>query len=164
MGPRKKVRSPFVIFWWYPSGPNPIIKKNEFHFETSGIFHLYLNTNYCKGWKLFDHFWIFDSACGALSQIFSLLNEISYGYEYIEIWLVFRESTLLIKILRRAESWQRLYQLETLEEVDLMFFKQLFSRHSKSGTEFCYSETGNIPIRLQMTVLKSIKTEMFNGV
>ena len=75
---------------------------------------------------------------GALSQIFSILNEISYGYQYIEIGLVHRESTLLSKILLSAESWHNLflYQIEKLEEVDLSYFKQLFNSHSKTATEF----------------------------
>ena len=86
-----------------------------------------------------------------------------------------RESTLLSKMLLSAESWHRLYQyqIEKLEEVDLMFFKQLFSSHSKTGTEFYYSETGTIPMRIQISVkrllywrqiLKSSKSEMLNRV
>ena len=43
-----------VRFW----GPNPVRLKSEFHFETSGICYLYLNTNNCKGWELLDQFWI----------------------------------------------------------------------------------------------------------
>ena len=108
---------------------------------------------------------------GALSQIFSILNEISYGYQYKEIRLVLRESTLLGKILLSAESWHNLflYQIEKLEEVDLSFFKQLFNSHSKTATEFYYSETGKIPIRIQVSVkrllywwqiLRSNKSEM----
>ena len=49
---------------------------------------------------------------GALSQIFSILNEISLGCHYIEIGLVLRESTLLSKILLSAESWHRLFQYQ----------------------------------------------------
>ena len=112
---------------------------------------------------------------GALSQIFSILNEISFGYHYIEIGLVLRESTLLSKILLSAESWHRLfqYQIEKLEEVDLSFFRQLFNSHSKTGTEFYYSETGKIPIKIQISVkrllywwqiLKSNKSEMLYNV
>ena len=37
------------------------------------------------------------------------------------------------------------YQIEKLEEVDLSFFRQLFNSHSKTASEFYYSETGKIP-------------------
>ena len=56
---------------------------------------------------------------GAISSIFAVLNEISLGYQYIEIGLILRESILLSKMLLSAESWHKLflYQIEKLEEV-----------------------------------------------
>ena len=46
---------------------------------------------------------------GAISQIFSILNEISMGYHYIEIGLILRESILLSKMLLSAEAWHKLF-------------------------------------------------------
>ena len=90
---------------------------------------------------------------GALSTIFAILNEVSLGYQYIEIGLILRETMLLSKILLSVESWHKvfLYQTEKLEEVDRMFYKQLFNAHSKTGIEFYYSESATIPIRIKMS-------------
>ena len=51
---------------------------------------------------------------GAISQIFSILNEISLGYHYIEIGLILRESVLLSKMTLRSEAWHKVhkYQIE----------------------------------------------------
>ena len=89
---------------------------------------------------------------GAISSIFAVLNEVSLGYQYIEICLILRESILLSKILLNSESWQNLtlYQIEKLEEVDRMFFKQLFNSHSKTGIECYYNESASIPIRIKV--------------
>ena len=89
-----------------------------------------------------------------LSQIFSILLEVSLGNKYIDLGVVLRETILLSKMLLSAESWQKLfqYQIERLEEVDLAFFRQLFNAHSKTGTEFYYSESGTIPIPIKISV------------
>ena len=89
---------------------------------------------------------------GAISQIFSILNEVSLGYNYVEIGLILRESTLLSKMLLSAESWHKLfeYQIEKLEEVDKTFYRKLLNCHSKTGVEFLFSETGTIPIQIKI--------------
>ena len=68
---------------------------------------------------------------GAVSQIFTLLNEVSLGNSYVEIGLILRESTLLSKMLLSSESWHKLfqYQIAKLEEVDLTFLRKLLSSH-----------------------------------
>ena len=90
---------------------------------------------------------------GAISSIFAILSEVSLGHQYIDIGLVLRESILLSKMLLSAESWHKLflYQIEKLEEVDRMFFKQLFNCHSKTGIECYYSESASIPIRIKVS-------------
>ena len=89
-----------------------------------------------------------------MSQIFSILLEVSLGYQYIEIGVVLRETILLSKMLLSAESWHKLfqYQIERLEDVDLAFFRQLFNSHSKTGIEFYFSESGTIPIPIKISV------------
>ena len=37
------------------------------------------------------------------------------------------------------------------EEVDRMFFKQLFNSHSKTGIECYYNESASIPIRIKVS-------------
>ena len=90
---------------------------------------------------------------GSISQIFTILNEVSIGYQYVEIGLILRESILLSKMLLSSESWHKLhqYQIEKLDEVDRMFYKKLFNSHSKTGTEFYYSETGTIPLKFRLS-------------
>ena len=60
---------------------------------------------------------------GAISDIFAILNEVSMGYQYIEIGLILREAVLMSKILLSAESWHRVSQcqIEKLEEIDNIF-------------------------------------------
>ena len=112
---------------------------------------------------------------GAISSIFAILNEISLGYQYIEIGLILRESILLSKMLLSAESWHKLflYQIEKLEEVDRMFFKQLFNCHSKTGIECYYSESASISIRIKVSarrlmywwhIISVDKSELINRV
>ena len=90
---------------------------------------------------------------GAISQIFGILNEISLGYQYIEIGLIMRESILLSKMLLSSESWHKLfqYQIEKLEEVDNVFYRKLFNAHSKTGIECFFSETGTVPLKLKLS-------------
>ena len=61
---------------------------------------------------------------------------------------------LLSKMLLSVESWHRvfMYQIEKIEEVDRMFYKQLFNSHSKTAIEFYYSESGTIPVRIKISV------------
>ena len=112
---------------------------------------------------------------GAISQIFSILNEVSLGYQYIEIGLILRDSILLSKMLLSSESWHRLYlyQIEKLEEVDRSYFRQLFNCHSKTNIEIYYSESASIPIRIKISarrlmfwwhIVKRDKSELLNRV
>ena len=91
---------------------------------------------------------------GAIAQIFAILNEISMGLHYFEIFLILRESILLSKMLLSAESWHKLflYQIEKLENVDKIFLRKMFNCHSKTGIEFLFSESGTIPIRIKISV------------
>ena len=90
---------------------------------------------------------------GAISDIFVILNQISMGHQYIEIGLILRESILMSKVLLSAESWHRVfqYQTEKLEEVDNVFLRKLFNCHSKTAIEFLISESGTIPVNIQMS-------------
>ena len=45
----------------------------------------------------------------AVSEIFSILQEISYGSNYVEMGLIMRESILISKLLLSAEVWHKLY-------------------------------------------------------
>ena len=112
---------------------------------------------------------------GAISQIFSILNEVSLGYQYIEIGLILRDSILLSKMLLSSESWHKLYlyQIEKLEEVDRSYFRQLFNCHSKTNIEIYYSESASIPIRIKISarrlmfwwhIVKRDQSELLNRI
>ena len=90
---------------------------------------------------------------GAISDIFAILNQVSMGYQYIEIGLILRETVLMSKILLSAESWHNvfLYQIEKLEELDIIFLRKLFNCHSKTAKEFLIRESGTIPLRFQIS-------------
>ena len=46
---------------------------------------------------------------GAISDIFAILNQVSFGYQYIEIGLILREAVLMSKLLLSAESWHKFF-------------------------------------------------------
>ena len=81
-------------------------------------------------------------------------HEISYGYQFVEIGLIMRESILLSKMLVSSESWHKLflYQIEKLNEVDKSLFRKLFNSHSKTALEFYYSESGSIPLSIKISM------------
>ena len=91
---------------------------------------------------------------GAISQIFAILNEISFGYNYVEIGMIMRESVLLSKMLLSSESWHKLfqYQIEKLNEVDKTFYRKLLNSHPKTGEEFLFSETGSLSIKIKISM------------
>ena len=91
---------------------------------------------------------------GELSQIFSMLKEVSLGFSYVQIGLILRESNLISKLLLSCESWHRVnkYHVEWLEEVDFSFFRQLFNAHSKTCKEIFLLESGKIPVRFLISM------------
>jgi hypothetical protein len=112
---------------------------------------------------------------GSISQIFSVLVEVSLGYHFVETGLILRESNLLSKMLLSSESRNKVvqYQIEKLEEVDYTFFRKLLNCNSKTGIEFLFGETGTIPIKIKIRfrrlmywwhILNVDETEMINKV
>ena len=116
-----------VRFW----GPNPVRLKNEFHFETSEIFYLYLNTNSCKGKNYlitFVHFnpthclsvqrWFF--AMGARTPVLSNwlniewwqnVNILSKYYTFVMYWQ-------LLLVIWRIISFRKLSTSVTIDQLD----------------------------------------------
>ena len=57
-------------------------------------------------------------AIGTISEICSILTEISLGYHYVKLGLILRETNLLSRLLLSCESWHKLYkcQIEALDK------------------------------------------------
>ena len=86
---------------------------------------------------------------GAVNTIVSLLEEISFGYYYFEMALIFRNSLFLSKILSSSEI---LYNIESqhinmLEKCDRSLLTRIFNVPSSCSSEALYLETGCLPLR-----------------
>ena len=66
---------------------------------------------------------------GAVSQIFSSLNQISLGHYFYEIALTMRDTILVSKMVSSSEIWYHISKQEyqKLESVDEMFLRRLLS-------------------------------------
>ena len=86
---------------------------------------------------------------GAVSQITSLLNQVSLGYYYFDISLIFRDSLLVSKLIFNTEVWSDLSksQYEKLEDIDLMYLRQMFSVPRSVPKESLYITCGRAPLR-----------------
>ena len=85
----------------------------------------------------------------AISQIKSLMNDISLGKYTIQIGLILRDSIFLSKILLNSEVWHSLTknQVEELEIIDRMLLRYTLMSHSKAAVEWIYSDTGRYNLR-----------------
>ena len=77
------------------------------------------------------------------------MKEISLGFHYFDIGLLLRDTNVINSILFNSEVWLGLTkkQIETLENIDILYFRKLFEAHSKTAIEAFYIETGKMPIR-----------------
>ena len=85
----------------------------------------------------------------AISQIKSLMNEISLGKFSINIGLILRDSIFLSKMLLNSEVWHSLTkcQIVELEVSDRMLMRYILNAHSKTGLEWIYSDTGRYNLK-----------------
>ena len=70
---------------------------------------------------------------GVISDIMSLLNELSLGNFHFEIGLLLRESMLLSMLLNNAECWLDLTKndIDELEGIDLILLRKLLETKTK---------------------------------
>ena len=89
---------------------------------------------------------------GTISEIMTILNDISHGHYYFTIGLIMRESILVSKLLLNSEVWVNLtnQQVSQLEQADLCFQRKLLNCHSKTNIEIIYSELGTSPLQLTL--------------
>jgi hypothetical protein len=87
-----------------------------------------------------------------ISEQRAMLKEVAAGGYFVSIGLVFRDSVLLSKLLLNSEIWHALTlkHVESLEELDKIFLRNILSAHSKVGTECLFLDTGKMPLRFHI--------------
>ena len=95
----------------------------------------------------------------AISQIKSLMKEISVGKFAIQIGLLLRDSIFVSKMLLNSEIWHCLTQnqITEMEKIDRILLRHILAAHSKTGIEWLYAETG----KLNMGSLIQIRRMMY---
>ena len=85
----------------------------------------------------------------AISQIKSLVKDVSLGKFSVQIGLIMRDSIFTSKVLLNAEVWHAVKknQIEDLEIIDRMLFRQILDAHSKTGLEWIYCDTGKFNLK-----------------
>ena len=76
---------------------------------------------------------------GSVSQIFSMLSQVSLGHFYFEIALIMRDSMLVSKLVSSSEVLYDVTKQEykKLESVDEMFYRRLFNVQISTPKENC---------------------------
>ena len=90
-----------------------------------------------------------NKSIGLINDIMSTLNEVSFGYYYFEIGILFRNSKLINGILCSIEALYGLNNthVEKLEKCDNDFFRRLFKSGACTPVESFYLATNTLPIR-----------------
>ena len=88
-------------------------------------------------------------AVGILSQISSILKNVSLGIYFFKTALILRETMFINGIMRNTESWNYLTkkQIKTFEESDSRLFSTLFCSPRSTNRVMYYIETAKIPLR-----------------
>ena len=109
----------------------------------------------------------------AVSQIVSMLNQVSLGHYYFEIALVMRETMLVSKMLSNSEVWYNITkdQYTKLERIDEMFIRRMFNVPISVPKESLYMDTGSLSLKYLIRIrrlmyiwhiLHSDKKELLN--
>ena len=86
---------------------------------------------------------------GAVSEIISMLRQISLGHFYYEIALILRDSSLVSKMIYSSEIWYGISsdQFTKLEQIDEMYLRNIFEAPKSAPRLGLYIESGKIPLR-----------------
>ena len=86
---------------------------------------------------------------GYVNQILSMLKEVSFGFHYIEMAMLFRSSILVNGMLCSSEALYgiTINHVEQLESCDKMLFSAIFKSPSTTPTVAYYLETGAIQVK-----------------
>ena len=91
---------------------------------------------------------------GLVSEIFTILESVSFGYRYFEIAKILREARLINAVLTNGEVWYSLgnKEISDLQHVDYMLLRKVMAVPSSACIESFYLELGLIPVSI---ILKS---------
>ena len=91
----------------------------------------------------------YNKGIGIGNQIFGMLKEVSFGFYYFEMAMMFRNSMLINGILCSIESVYGLNKthIEQLELCDKILMKKMFNSVSTTPIEAYYLETNTLPLR-----------------
>jgi hypothetical protein len=84
-----------------------------------------------------------------VSEIISTLSQVSLGHYHFEMALIFRDSSLISKLVYSSEVWYNITneQYTKLEEIDEMFMRNIFNLPRSAPRISLYAECGKIPVR-----------------
>ena len=87
-------------------------------------------------------------AIGIVSQIASILKNVTLGIYYFQTALILRDAMLINGILTNAEAWNYISvkQYKILEDIDHRAFSTIFECNRANRVLF-YLETAKVPIR-----------------
>ena len=91
----------------------------------------------------------FKKGLGIINEIMSVIKEVSFGYHYFEIGILFRNSKLINGIMCSIEALYGLTtkHIEILEKLDRDFFRKLFKSGASTPLECFYLSTNTMPLR-----------------
>ena len=86
---------------------------------------------------------------GINNQIISIIKEVSFGFHYFEIGLLFRNSLLINGIMFNLEVIHNLStkHVDLLEDCDKMFMTNLFESEAGTPIEAFFIETATLPLK-----------------
>ena len=95
----------------------------------------------------------------SISEIKSLIKEVSFGKFEIQIGLIMKDSIFMSKMLLNSEVWHSVTksQIEELEVIDRILLRYILNGHSKTGLEWLYADTG----KLNLSSLIQIRRQMY---
>ena len=91
----------------------------------------------------------YEKGLGIINQVISMLKEITFGYFYFEIAMLFRVSMFLNGILGSSEVLFGINKehIETLEKCDRIYMRRVFDCPVTTPIESYYIETFTTPVR-----------------
>ena len=84
----------------------------------------------------------------SISQITSMLKQVSLGFYYVEIGLIFRDSMLISRMTFNSEVWLRVSkdQIKKLTAIDELYLVRLLGLKQTVAKESLYLERGKFNI------------------
>ena len=149
-------------------------KKLQFNFQKCFNMHIGPNKKNCQSLKIHNHVMLkteeqkylgdivsssgnnntnirdrCNTGHGAISQIKSLMTDISLGRFAIQIGLILRDSIFISKMLLNSEVWHSVSKsnIQELEKVDKILLRNILDAHSKTPVEWMYADTGKLDLK-----------------